>query len=357
MSSPATIGFVLPSFAGGGAERVIVNLIAALDRARFAPNLVVLDVKGPLRAALSADVPVIELGTTRLRGAVPALVRALRRMKPDAIVSSFGYINLALLGLRGLVPGRLLLREANLPSLSLPNAPYPGLTALGYRRLYRHADAVICTSRRMADEFADDFGVDLARLHMLPNPVDEAALRKHAAIPIRESGAGIRFVAAGRLTRQKGFDRLLDMFARTHETTHLTILGDGPDAASLRDRARQLGIEDRVAFAGFEPNPWRRYAGADAFLLPSRWEGMSNAALEALACGTKMIATPESGGIAELAQAGHAGAVAVAEAGADFERAMGAVAIDPVEKARSSLLPERFRLADVAHSFEALLGS
>ena len=357
MSTPAKIAFVLPSFAGGGAERVILNLIAALDRARFAPHLVVLDAKGPLRAALPADVSVIDLGTPRLRGAVPALVRAFRRMQPREIVSSLGYVNLALLASRRLLPGRLLLREANLPSLSLPNAPYPGLTAFGYRRLYRHADSVICTSRRMADEFAGDFGVDRARLHLLANPVDEAALRENAARPMREPGPGVRFVAAGRLTRQKGFDRLLDMLARTPETTHLTILGDGPDAASLRESARHLGIEERVAFAGFEPNPWPRYAGADAFLLPSRWEGMPNAALEALACGTKVIATPESGGIAELAEAAPAGSVTLAGAGVEFERAMGAVAIDPVEKARASLLPERFRLGNAARAFEALLGS
>ncbi len=357
MSFAAKIAFVLPSFAGGGAERVVVNLIAALDRARFAPQLVVLDASGPLREALAANVPLRDLGAPRLRRAAPGLIGALRRLQPDAIVSSFGYVNLALLASRRLLPGRLLLREANLPSLSLPNAPYPGLTAFGYRRLYRHADSVICTSRRMADEFAGDFGVDRARLHLLPNPVDEAALREKAAKPIREPGPGLRFVAAGRLTRQKGFDRLLDMLARAPESTHLTIQGDGPDAASLRQSARRLGIEGRVAFAGFEPNPWARYAGADAFLLPSRWEGMPNAALEALACGTRVIATPESGGIAELAAAATAGAVTVAEAGAEFERAMGAVAPGEEDAVRPSLLPERFRLGNAVRAFEALLGS
>ena len=350
-----TVAFVLPSFAGGGAERVCVNLIGALDRARFAPELVLLDAKGPLRAALPASVPVHDLGTPRLHRAAPGLIRTLRRLRPSAIVSSFGYVNLVLLASRRFIPGRLFLREANLPSLSLPNAPYPGLTAFGYRRLYRHADAVICTSRRMSDEFADELGVDRSRLHLLPNPVDEAALREKATTPIREPGPGIRFVAAGRLKKQKGFDRLLDMLARTKETTRLTILGEGPDATSLRDRARNLGVGDRVTFTGFEPNPWPRYAGADAFLLPSRWEGMPNAALEALACGTKVIATPEAGGIAELAEAAPEGAVTLAEAGADFEQAMGAVAIDPVANPLSSLLPERFRLGNVARAFEALL--
>ncbi len=52
-------------------------------------------------------------------------------------------------------------------------------------------------------------------------------------------------------------------------SAHLTILGQGPDAPSLRARVEALGLGGRVDFPGFEPAPWTRYAGADAFVLPS----------------------------------------------------------------------------------------
>ena len=101
--------------------------------------------------------------------------------------------------------------------------------------------------------------------------------------------------------------------------------------------------------------PWPHFAGADAFLLPSRWEGMPNAALEALACGTTVIATPEAGGIAEVAAEAAGGAVTVAAAGAPFEAAMAAVRASPPEGPRASLLPARFEVAAVAERLGALL--
>lgn len=350
--------FVLPSFAGGGAERVVLNLLAGLDRRRFAPALVVLDGLGPLAADVPADIAVHDLARARLRHALPRLIACLRRIEPAAIVSSLGYVNLALLACRWALGrgARILVREANLPSLALPAAPHRRLIALGYRLLYPRADAVLCTSERMVREFAERFGVAPARLQLVRNPVDVAAVRQAAARPLREEGPGPRFIAAGRLVRQKGVDRLLPLFAALPAETRLTILGDGPEAAALRAQVEHLGLAGRVRLEGFEPNPWPRYAGADAFLLPSRWEGMSNAALEALACGTPVIATPESGGIAEVAAEAPAGAVRIEDFGAPFAAALESVVPEPVQRRpKPSLLPAGFEAGSVCRAVESLL--
>jgi hypothetical protein len=82
---------------------------------------------------------------------------------------------------------------------------------------------------------------------------------------------------------------------------------------------------------------------------------MPNAALEALACGTKVVATPEAGGIGEVAALAVPGAVTVSEAGAPFVAAMGAVAVDPPSAPRPSLLPLPFRIAEALRAFEAVL--
>ncbi len=317
--SPRRVAFVLPSFAGGGSERVVLTLLAGLDRDRFAPTLIVLHNDGPLAALVPDNISVHDLARPRLRRALPGLTRTIRRLAPVTVVSSLGYVNLGLLALRPLLPttARLVAREANTPSQSLPRSRWPPATWLGYRLLYPTADAVLCQHDRAAAEMRERFGVPDSRIRRLDNPVDVAGLRAKAT-PRREPGPGPRFVAAGRLTRQKGFDRLLAMIARL-PAAHLTILGDGPDRAALESQALALGVGDRARLAGFEPSPWSWYAGADACLVPSRWEGMPNVALEALACGTPVIAMSEAGGIAELAA--RSDAVTVAADTAAFEAA------------------------------------
>ncbi len=352
--TPRRVAFVLPSFAGGGSERVLLTLLAGLDRDRFAPTLIVLHNDGPLAGLVPDDVTVHDLARPRLRHALPALARTIRSLAPVTVISSLGYLNLGLLALRPLLPTttRLVAREANTPSQSLPRSRWPLATWFGYRLLYPTADAVLCQHDRTAAEMRARFEVPESRIRRLDNPVDVAGLRAKAT-PRREPGPGPRFVAAGRLTRQKGFDRLLPMITRL-PAAHLTILGDGPDRAALERQARSLGVEDRVRLAGFEPNPWAWYAGADACLVPSRWEGMPNVALEALALGAPVIAMAEAGGIAELAA--RSDAVTVADDSAAFEAAMAAVTPAPVDAPRRSRLPTAYEAARVVAEFEHIIG-
>lgn len=320
--------------------------------------MVVLDSRGPLRPLVPNGTNVRDLGRPRLRKAWPALLRWIRLSRPAVVFSTFGHVNLALLAMRPLLPAgtRLVIREANTPSLNLKRgrAPAPVAMRRAYRLLYPTADLVLCQHRMMAEEMTAHFGVTAEKVAVLPNPVDSACLR--VLPPCREPGPGRRFVAAGRLTRQKGFDRLIDLFASGSACDRLWLFGDGPDRTVLEERARACGAADRIRFAGFQSEPWPSFAGADAMLVTSRWEGLPNVALEALACGTPVIATPESGGIAEVAAAAPPGAVTVAAWGDAFRSAMNEVVPSPVTRMRPSLLPEHYERDRVLERFRALVG-
>ena len=354
--STLEVVLVLPSFAGGGAERVAISLISGMERA--ASTVVVLDNRGPLKLSLREGLKVHDLGRRRLRQSLPAMLRWLRSLRPSVVFSTFGHVNLALLSMRPFLPEgtRIVIREANTPSLSLRRGrvPAPIFMRRAYRLLYPTADLVLCQHTAMADEMIACFGVDPERVAVLPNPVDSARLR--AQPPSRDPGAGRRFVAAGRLIRVKGFDRLIDMFAAGNEDDRLCIFGDGADRSALEARARTCGVPAQVRFAGFDPDPWSSFAGADAVLVPSRWEGLPNVALEALACGTPVIATPESGGIVEVAAAAPTGAVTVAEWGDAFRNALTSVVPRPPSGVRPSLLPRQYERDRVIEQFKTLLG-
>ena len=355
---PLQLLAVLPAFNGGGAERVLLNLVSRLSGRGRATRLLVFAGVGPLSDMVPRTIATHSLETGSLRRSVLPMVKAIRALKPRIVFSTFGYVNLALLALRPFLPRgtQIWVREANLPSISLPNNRYHFLMRLGYLLAYQRADRVICSSVRMRDELVQDFGVDRTRIRILPNPVDEDAIRRLANSVIRSAGKGVRFAAAGRLVRQKGFDRLLEMFAKLGvDDAQLSIVGDGPMLVGLQHLASTLGIAERVSFEGFTDNPWCHMAGADAFLLPSRWEGMPNAALEALACGVPVIATPESGGIAEIAAETPPGAVTVVEAGQSFVEAMRRVVPGNGGHLRPSLLPPRFRMESVVDTFDQWL--
>lgn len=355
--SRARVLFLLPNFAGGGAEKVALLLLAGLDRERFATELAVVKGSGPLKSLLPADVPLHDLDRPRLRAAIPALITLIRRRQPQVVFATHGYVNLALLMFRRLLPSgtRIVVRESNTPSQRQGQERRGGLMRLAYRWLYPRADLVLCQHPGTEREMAADFQVAAARIAALPNPVDLAALRAAATTPQREAGAGLRLVAAGRLTRQKGFDRLLHIAAELPADSRISIFGEGPEAANLAELAKQLELGPRLQFAGFNTNlaPW--LAGADGLLLPSRWEGLPNVALEALACGTPVVAAPEAGAMATLAAEAPEGAVILAAPIGDFAAAATALPRNGAGALRPSLLPARFDAARVAESFGQIL--
>lgn len=350
--------FVLPSFAGGGAERVMLKLANGLDRDHFEVSIVVLDESGPLHSEVGSHIPVHCIDRPRARTALFPLRRMLKQISPAFVVTTMGYFNLfVLLACRfGFSKTKFLVREANNLDATLRAFRYPNFVRLLYKMLYPRAAAVICPSEAILDNLAGEFAVPGTRMHVLRNPVDVTEIRKAAADSAPMSRE-VTYVAAGRLTEQKGFDRLLDMFAELPATSRLKILGDGPLLSSLRRQADALEISERVEFLGFRDNPWWFYAQADAFVMSSRWEGMPNAALEALACGTPVIATPESGGIGEVAAMAAVDAVRVVEAGDAFVAVLSSITHCGEPRPRPSLLPDAFKLPNVSRQFERILVS
>ncbi len=357
MTVAREVVFALPDLGGGGAQRVMLRFAAGFAAEGFPSRIVVLGGARTLEGEVPPGVPCERLGEGGLRQGLPKLIGRLREFRPAAVVSVMGYLNLALLAARAALPRdmKIIVREANTLASTLASMPrfVPGQWL--YRSLYGRADLVIAPSRRIASEIASAVPRVQSRIAVCPNPVDVDALRGAAAKPVRAAGGGLRLVAAGRLSEQKGFDRLLPLIAQLRADTHLTIYGEGPDRGALEGQVVQLGLQGRVAMPGFSRALPAALAGADAFVLPSRWEGLPNVVLEALALGVPVVTSPEVG-VEEIAAHVSAGALTIAPVDQRFAAAMAAIApAGSIPDARASLLPAGYGIAEAQRRFTDLV--
>lgn len=365
-AGPLRLLVLRPTMGEGGADRVTLTLLERLDRARFAPTLVLMRAEGPWLGAVPPDVPVRNLGGGRLFTAWRPLARLLRREPPDVLLSTSGGANLAA-ALAHRVAGsraRLVLSERS--SLERADRPaWKGAALLaGKRLLYRRADAVTAVSDGLRRELIARLRLDPARVVRIDNPLVGPDLPALAAEPVEHpwfADGGPVVLAAGRLVEAKDFATLLAALARLRRShpARLVILGDGPLRERLARRAAELGVADAVDLAGFDPNPFRFMARCTAFVLSSRWEGMPGALIQAMACGAPAVATDCPTGPRELIADGESGLLVPVADPEALAAALGRLLDDPglrstlAERGRAAV--ERFTVERAVATYAAVL--
>ena len=286
--------FFLPELGGGGAQRTLINLANRLSPARDL-TLVIAQSAGPAAAWLASSVPLVDLSCRRTRLAVLPLVAFLRRHRPDVLLSTGVDTNIVAWLACTLIGGkrpRMVLRETNSHSA---RADLGVLRRWLIGMAYRRADRVVALSHGVRDELISLYKLDADRVVTLHNPIalDELAATADASrkAPPPWPKSGPTVAAVGRLTRQKGFDLLIEAVAALSVPgVQLVILGEGEDRKALEKLGRRLGLGDRLIMPGFVPDPQIWLAHADVFALSSRWEGFGHVIVEAMAAGVPVVA-------------------------------------------------------------------
>lgn len=355
-NQPAKIAFVLPNFFAGGAERVMITVANNLDRAQFHPVIIAFDDKGPLRELVAADIEIIPLYSSRISDGGSAFIRAVKNIRPGLIISTMFHLNMFVLLMKPFIPGiPVIVREAVTPSYFQDNHFKRFLLTIGYYFIFPFADKILSPTKLVFEQMPAFLRRKPEKLAVIHNPVDADSIRAKTDAALRPALARkdqLLFVGAGRLVDQKGFDRLIEALAswKERDDWRLVILGEGPDRDKLQGLIDKSGFH-QITLAGFQSNPWAYYAAADAFVLPSRHEGLPNAALESLAMGTPVIASASAGGIHEISEKSLNGTMFIAEDMDQFMVCMNGIQI----KARQdNLLPPDFTLASVVDAYQIL---
>ena len=330
MEEYSKIAIVIHSLTGGGSEHaaaMMANHWAAEGRA---VTIITLDKKYNDTIALHKDVH--RIGLNRMAestGIISAIfnnvprICALRQLfydiKPTRVISLTDRMNvLTILGCRGVAPKPIVAERTD------PRYHKIGRIWNILRRwTYPKAKAIVVQTEAVR-EHVESFAKRCPVL-VIPNAVsidDEA--EGEPAFQLDENRKWI--CAVGRLSTEKGFDRLIGGFALIAEKFpdwDLAIVGDGPSRKELELQIAGFGLTDRVQLTGWVEKPWPSLSFADVFVLPSRYEGFPNALLEAMARGKACVAVECPSGPAEIIRQGENGLLVDGGNDEEIEAAIG----------------------------------
>jgi glycosyltransferase involved in cell wall biosynthesis len=313
------IAFFLPSLHGGGAQRVVVNLIQGIVERGLPVDVVLVAAEGAFLDQLPEAVRLVDLRAPRVLRSLPPLIRYLRRERPRVLVSSMTHANLVALWAAKLArrntPVIVTVHTTHSRGSGKNGRPAGGLRPRLMRAFYPWSARVVAVSRGAADDLISTVGVPPHRVEVIYNPVITPAMaqlaRQATDHPWLAPGQPPVIVGAGRLTRAKDFPTLIRAFAevRRQRQARLIILGEGEERANLMALVDELGLGDDVTLPGFRENALAYMASSAVFVLSSAWEGLPTVLIEALAAGARVVSTDCPSGPREILQGGRLGAL------------------------------------------------
>lgn len=290
----------------GGAERLLAGVVSHLDRDRYESVVCCIQDGGAVADEIAASgIPVITLDLMGHGGfdrrVVPALCDIIRRERIDLIHSHLYHANLY---------GRLAASRAGIAAVASVHNTY------SRRKWYRHlinwwlarkCAAVIAVSADIRDDILQHDHVPSQKVIVVPNGIDmqrvvSGLTRGEAKIRLGYAADVFLLGCVGRLEEQKGHAFLITALSalRTmYPQLRLAIAGDGRKRQALGEMAAQMGVADIVQFLGTRSDMADVLRAFDLYVMPSLWEGLSLAMLEAMAAELPVIIS-DVGGAAEV---------------------------------------------------------
>jgi len=291
---------VIASLATGGSERVCVRLANYWAAQGYLVELLLVRRQGAFLASVDPRVRISSADVARTRQALFWLAKCLNEWADvPAILFGFDFgVGLGAFKRLGLISAPLIYREGSSPRNNIPR-----FSLWKYWAFVGAVDGIIAQSKFALNSLCC-LGLHKTRSAIIWNPLVYADNLMCTRV---SSGNELRLLAAGRLSSEKGFLRLIDIFdliRDEHPSISLTIAGDGLQRIEIEQRIRDRGLENIVRLTGFVSDMSMLYMSADIFLLSSEYEGQPNALLEALQCGCRVVAAGGDGVGEMLAQLG-----------------------------------------------------
>lgn len=300
--------FLINTLRDGGAEKILVDIVNALDPQQYDIEVRLIYQKGVYLDKLNSNVKLSYITGDPKSFVARQVSRMLPRLSSEMLHRLFikekydvevafleGYATKIVAGApKG--TRKLAWIHCDLTKTEWITGVYKNDE--GFSRCYKKIDEVVCVSESVKEAFLQRFG-DVTKLTVKYNPVNDVLIREKAkeAVSLKPSPNKVTLISLGRFTYPKNFGRLLKAIkmVRDEYPVELWLLGDGEQRKELEEYVNANQLNDIVTMPGFICNPYPYIKQADIYVCSSVYEGFSTAATEALVLGTPVLTTDVSG--------------------------------------------------------------
>lgn len=308
--------FVLPSLEGGGAERIVCNLMSVLDRNIFEINLFLFSNKGVYWDLLSDDIKIF-FGNENNQNSKWMILKNLYKFSKsmDIIIGSMELMPTYLSVLVGILLKKKVIGWVHINIDSILNDKNEVVKFLHKNILlklfYNKLDRIIAVSNGAKENISKYLrNKNKSRVECIYNPIKINDIREKAREKTEEDLEKPFIIGIGRLERQKNFILLIKAYKILLDRGikhNLIILGQGSQKEYLVNEVKKLNIEEKVKFLGFKENPYKYLNQADVFVQSSIYEGLPTVLIEALVLNIPVVATDCPDGAKEILNDGEYG--------------------------------------------------
>jgi len=317
------IDILIPNFEDLGAQRVAINISNILSR-KFDINFVVLDDIGPFKSYLNIAIPIVNLASMQIN--IPKIrvfskgisyANFVKTRKTDISISfspiTNYYILFAKYSNKNL---KTIIQEHAYPTIALKDRGNSSwFNEFIFRnilvRWYNKSDIFLTIANAIQEDFVEHYGVrkDIFRIVRNPLDIDKIIELSHEDVDDFEFKENVNYlIGVGRLSPQKNFTRLIEIFNRLKmDNFELIILGKGELETQLKKQIEEHNLISKVHLLGFKSNPYKYISKANIFCLTSDWEGLPQVIAEAMICKTPVIAHSCKSGPDEMIQNNKSG--------------------------------------------------
>lgn len=386
-TSPATmrVAQVVETLDTGGAEHLAIKFANKLAERGHQSHVYVTSHTGPLAASISGEVRVDVLGYRResiinpikflasVNDGFNRLRSLVRRDDIDLIQTHLpgpNFWGLALV-LRGACPAVATIHNNKEFSYGSARSFRGSLRHLAYRTIVRRCAATIAVSDQVRSSFMHELGMredEAPRLVAIPNGVEVPRPfgeeeKKSAKARLGFDGNQVVAIAVGRVCEQKNFKVLIPVMKNLKDVVcpvTMVVAGDGPDLRDLRESIENAGLQEDIHTLGNVTNIPDYLKAADILLMPSLWEGLPLALLEAMAAGLPVVGNAIAG-LTDVVGEGTTGHLVIPGDHRSMAEKIALLAGDPEQRrsfgvAGRELVDSRYNLDRVVDDIEGLYG-